>query len=89
LHFQLTDAEGVLLPDDDAAGLVAGECRVQVSVAGAQVLEPTCARYDPVDDKFQVIWNTARRPRGQVAVTVAVTSTSRTDSIEIAAFELV
>lgn len=89
LHFRLTDALGARIPDDVAADLVAGQCGVFVSVAGAQQLEPTCATYDPIDDKFQVIWKTARPPKGTVTVTVTVTTASQTTSTGIATFELV
>ena len=89
LHFRLTDALGAPIPDDVAADLVADECAVLVSVAGAQELEPTCATYDPIEDKFQVIWKTAREPKGAVTVTVAVTIVNQTTSTEIATFDLV
>jgi len=62
---------------------------VHVYVAGAQVLEPTCARYDPIGDRFQVIWRTARQPKGQVTVTVTVISAGQTTSTEIATFKLI
>jgi lysophospholipase L1-like esterase len=89
IHFRLTDAEGAPIPDDVASGLLTGQCRVNVSVAGAQVLAPTCPTYDPTGDKFQVIWKTARQPKGQVTVTVTVTTVSRTTPTEIAVFKLV
>ena len=89
IHFSLTDADGAPISNDVAAELVAGDCRVHVSVAGAQELEPTCAKYDPAANKFQVIWKTARQPKGQVTVMVTVTSAGRTTSTEIAALELV
>lgn len=88
IHFALFDSEDNLISDDVAVELLAEECQIHVSVDGAQVLEPTCARYDPDDDKFQVIWKTAKRPRGQVAVTVTLTSGALTTSTDIAVFRL-
>lgn len=89
VHFALYDTEGVLIADDIAAELVTdGECRVHVSVDGAQTLEPTCARYDADADKFQVIWRTAKQPIGEVTVTVTLTSGALTTPTEIALFKL-
>lgn len=89
VQFAVYDTEGTLVTDDVAAELVVGEaCRVHVSVNGAQTLEPTCARYDPDDDKFQVIWKTANEPIGEVTVTVTVTSGALTTPTEIAVLQL-
>jgi len=88
VHFALFDSEGNLVSDDVAEELLAGECQVHVSASGAQVLEPTCARYDPDDAKFQVIWRTAKQQTGQVTVTVTLTSGALATSTDIAVFQL-
>jgi len=74
VRFTLTDAAGRPLPDAAAALLVASPalCQVKVSVAGAQTLAPTCARYDAATDRFTYDWRTSRTGTGAAQLTVRV-----------------
>jgi predicted extracellular nuclease len=74
VQFILTDIQGRRISDAEAASLVASSsCRATVSVTGAQSFGPTCARYDARHNFFEVVWKTARTPKGLVALTVRVT----------------
>jgi lysophospholipase L1-like esterase len=88
VQFELRDAAGELISDEAAAALVDGTCTVRVSVAGAQELAPTCPTYDPVDDRFLVVWQTARQPHGQVFVSVAVDPDGQARTSELASLTL-
>ena len=74
VRFRLTDAAGRPLPDAAAALLVASPalCQVKVTVAGAQILPPTCVRYDAATDRFTYDWRTSRSGTGAVQLTVRV-----------------
>lgn len=87
LMFQILDEEGNPIPDDIAADLIADDCRVSVSVDGAQTLEPVCARYDADDDKFQIVWKTNRNGTGTVTATV-VLSEGTMSTTDIVSFEI-
>ncbi|PPK68428.1 ExeM/NucH family extracellular endonuclease [Actinokineospora auranticolor] len=71
VRFRLVDANGTPIPPL-ASVLVFLSGRVTVSADGAQTLRPTYPVYDPFTDSFVVLWNTAKRPTGQVTVTVSV-----------------
>lgn len=86
--FELRDDRDTRISDEAAAALLSGTCEVQVSIAGVQGLEPTCPRYDPADGRFLVVWQTARQPRGQVVVSVAVASGGQARTSELASLQL-
>jgi hypothetical protein len=51
----LASSTGVRIDDVSAAALVA-DCRVKVSIAGAQSLGPVCMKYDAMLDEFIYSW---------------------------------
>ncbi|WP_018681814.1 ExeM/NucH family extracellular endonuclease [Actinokineospora enzanensis] len=71
VRFRLVDANGNPIPPL-ASALVFLTGRVTVSVTGVQTLASTPALYDPFGDSFVVLWKSAKKPTGQVTVTVSV-----------------
>ena len=57
IKIQLTGAGGQLLSDAEANALVAASnCRLKLSVSGAQTLVPSCMSYDAKGKMFQFNW---------------------------------
>ncbi|CRK55993.1 Alkaline phosphatase [Alloactinosynnema sp. L-07] len=72
IRFQLTSASGQPLPALASALLLASG-RLTVAGSGAQSFPATRPSFDPYTNTFTLVWNTARRPAGQVTATVSVT----------------
>jgi len=51
----LADANGVRIPDAEAAGLLAPTCRVKFSAEGVQT-QATCMKYDVEAHQFVYVW---------------------------------
>ncbi|GLZ39725.1 hypothetical protein Acsp05_33490 [Actinokineospora sp. NBRC 105648] len=72
IRFQLVDANGTPLPKL-ASALLFLSGRVTVSAEGAQTLGSVTPLYDPTSDSFVFPWKTAKKPTGQVTVSVSIT----------------
>ncbi|WP_436496200.1 ExeM/NucH family extracellular endonuclease [Actinokineospora sp. HUAS TT18] len=71
VRFQLTSASGQPLPALASALLLASG-RVTVSGSGVQSFPATRPSFDPYTNTFSLVWDTAKRPVGQVTATVSV-----------------
>jgi hypothetical protein len=73
LKFQLQDASGQAISDEDAQALVSPSCKIAIILVKPAGPVPGCPSYDPISKQFQLNLKTTAAMKGPNGVSVAVT----------------
>jgi hypothetical protein len=73
LKFQLQDASGQPISDEDAQALVSSSCQIAIILVKPAGPVPGCPSYDPISKQFQLNVKTTASMNGENGVSVTVT----------------